>query len=368
MGTWHLQDLTTEAAAPPTPAVKPAAYVFKAQGTQHVVYTDGHDGHVHELWWDNTGWHHNDLTAATGAPDFAAPPAAYVFDLQVTQHVVYAGFIHGESPTLPLQELWWDNTGWHRNDLSATSGAPYAKSRPAGYVFDAQGTQHVVYFGANDAHVHEMWWNLDGWHHNDLTAATGSPQPAGDRGPVGYVFDAHKTQHVFYVGDLDAHVHELWWDHAGWHHYDVTAATGAPKAYFEGLSAYTFDAQGTQHVVYTGVDLHVHELWWDVNGWHHSDLSAATGAPDSTQSAPSGYVFDVQRTQHVVYVGADGHVHELWWHTSGWHHNDLSAVVGAPAADGAFDRGPVGYAFEAQRTQHVIYVGADAHIYELWWG
>src|SRR5437588_12021134 len=37
MGTWHLQDLTTEAAAPPTPAVKPAAYVFKAQGTQHVV-------------------------------------------------------------------------------------------------------------------------------------------------------------------------------------------------------------------------------------------------------------------------------------------------------------------------------------------
>lgn len=279
MGTWHQQDLTTEAGAPPTPAVKPAAYVFKAQGTQHVVYTDDNDGHVHELWWDTSGWHHNDLTVATGAPDFAAPPAAYVFDLQGTQHVVYAGFIAGQSPTLPLQELWWDSTGWHRNDLSATSGAPYARSRPAAYVFDAQGTQHVVYFGTNDAHVHEMWWDLDGWHHNDLTAATGSPEPAGDAGAVGYVFDAHQTQHVFYVGSADEHVHELWWDDSGWHHYDLTAATGAPNPYFLGVSAYTFDAQGTQHVVYSGVDKHVHELWWDHDGWHHSDSAPSPARP-----------------------------------------------------------------------------------------
>jgi hypothetical protein len=366
MGSWHLQDLTTEAGTAPSPIVKPAAYVFGAQGTQHVVYTDGNDTHVHELWWDSAGWHHNDLTAATGAPQFAGPAAAYMFDLQGTQHVVYTAFIAGNPPQLPIQELWWDSAGWHSNDLSPATGAPNASGRPAGYVFDAQGTQHVLYFGASDAHVHELWWDLDGWHHNDLTAATGSPQAAG--GPAGYVFDAQNTQHVIYRGSLDAHIHELWWDSDGWHHNDLTAATGAPKAGFVGVSGYMFDAQDTQHVVYAGVDKHVHELWWNTSGWHHHDLSAATGAPDVADSAPAGYIFNAQRTQHVVYVGADSHVHELWWHTSGWHHHDLSAATAAPAADTAFDRGPAGYAFDTQRTQHVIYVGADAHIYELWWG
>jgi hypothetical protein len=32
---------------------------------------------------------------------------------------------------------------------------PAADGEPAGYVFDAQGTQHVVYRGADD-HIHEF--------------------------------------------------------------------------------------------------------------------------------------------------------------------------------------------------------------------
>ena len=88
--------------------------------------------------------------------------------------------------------------------------APNAMARPACYVFDAQGTQHVAYFGANDAHVHELWWDINGWHRNDLTAATGAPQAAGGSGPAGYVFGAQGTQHVVYVGN-DAHIYELWW-------------------------------------------------------------------------------------------------------------------------------------------------------------
>ena len=73
-----------------------------------------------------------------------------------------------------------------------------------------------------------------------------------------------------------------------------------------------FDAQGTQHVVYRGTDGHIHELWWDNAGWHHNDLTAAAGAPASV-SDPAGYMFDAQGTQHVIYRGADSHIHELWW-------------------------------------------------------
>ena len=123
--------------------------MFDAQGTQHVVYRAG-DAHIHELWWDGGGWHHNDLSAAAGAPDAVGDPAGYMFDAQGTQHVVYrAGDGH-------IHELWWDGGGWHRNDLSAEAGAPGASSDPAGYMFDAQGTQHVVYRGG--AAVQELWW------------------------------------------------------------------------------------------------------------------------------------------------------------------------------------------------------------------
>jgi hypothetical protein len=73
-----------------------------------------------------------------------------------------------------------------------------------------------------------------------------------------------------------------------------------------------FDAQGAQHVVYPRVDGHVHEAWWDVAGWHPMDLSIAADAPDAA-GPPHGYMFDSQGTQHVVYAGIDRHLHELWW-------------------------------------------------------
>ena len=115
------------------------------------------------------------------------------------------------------------------------------------------------------------------------------------------------------------------WDTNGWHHSDLTALAGAPEAGRVPLSGYVFDAQGTQHVVYgSDVDGHIHELWWDTNGWHHSDLTALAGAPEAGRVPVSGYMFDAQGTQHVVHGSdVDGHIHELWWDTNGWHHSDL---------------------------------------------
>ena len=93
-------------------------------------------------------------------------------------------------------------------------------------------------------------------------------------------------------------------------------------------SGYMFAAQGTQHVVFVAEDNegggHIHELWWNSNGWHHHDLTEATRAPLSIRVPPGCYVFDSQGTQHVDYVGNDGHVHELWWDEDGWHHHDLT--------------------------------------------
>ncbi|MBV8345758.1 MAG: hypothetical protein JO190_12315 [Candidatus Eremiobacteraeota bacterium] len=348
--TWAQGDLSTASSAP-AGAGDPWGYTFDAQGTQHVNYC-GPNNHVCELWWDTNGWHFADLTAdAAGAPSTASNPRGYVFAAQGTRHVNYLG------PDGHVHELWWDVNGWHHNDLTATAGAPTGVGNPGGYVFDSQGTQHVNYLGG-DGHVHELWWDARGWHHNDLTVAAGAPNAAGD--PFGYMFDARGTQHVNYLG-TDGHVHELHWDAAGWHHNDLTAAAGSPDAAGDPFG-YMFDSQGTQHVDYLGTDGHVHELWWDINGWHHNDLTAATGAPASA-SNPRGYVFVAQNTQHVNYCDADGHVHELWWDTNGWQHNDLTAEIPAETAQGA----PVGYMFAAQGTQHINYLGSDFQIHELWW-
>ena len=360
MSTWNHNDLTVATGVPDT-ASYPVGYVFAAQGTQHVVYIDA-NGTIYELWWDTNGWHQNNLTAATGTGGAHGEPAAYVFDAQGTQHVVYVGV------DSDVHELWWDPNGWHHADLTAITGAPGpANAVPVGYVFAAQGTQHVVYVGV-DSDVHELWWDPNGWHHADVTVAAGGAPPAASDPYInlaGYVFEAQGTQHVLYRG-TDNHVHELWWDPNGWHHADLTAATGAPGPADAVPVGYVFEAQGTQHVVYVGVDSDVHELWWDPNGWHHADLTAATGAPGPADAVPVGYVFEAQGTQHVVYVGVDSDIHELWWDTNGWHHNDLTAATGAPPAASDPDINLAGYVFEDQGTQHVIYRGADNHVHELW--
>ena len=348
---WHYKDLTNITGAPLAFAL-PTGYAFDAYGTRHVTYV-GIDQHVHELWWNTGGWHHKDLTVAAGAPPGGSNTAiGYV--LFCTQHVIYFGQL--------LDELWCDNdnnSGWRHVELESAAGAfAQATGRPIGYAFTGQGTQHVNIIDT-EGDIHEYWWDTRGWHHNNLTIITGAPKAGGN--PTGYVFDAQGTQHVTYVG-IDQHVHELWWNSSGWHHNDLINAASAPDAEINrDVPGYVFAAQGTQHVNYVGVDHHVHELWWDISGWHHNDLTNATGAPNTDELAGSGYV--LAGTQHVVFRGLDNHVHELWWDNSGWHHNDLTVATGTPPGGSP----PSGHGFAAYGSQHVIYADPNSHVIELYW-
>ena len=111
---------------------------------------------------------------------------------------------------------------WNTDDLMAQTGAVFTAGDPNGYMFDAQGTQHVVYRG-DEGHVHELWWDGQ-WHTENLTGMTNAVRCLGD--PSGYVFVAQGTQHVVYRG-TDNHIHELWWNDQ-WNTDDITAATNAP--------------------------------------------------------------------------------------------------------------------------------------------
>ena len=101
----------------------------------------------------------------------------------------------------------------------------------------------------------------------------------------------------------------------GWHHNDLTVAASAPlPGVNQGMTAYAFEDKGTQRVIYIGQDFHINELWWDSSGWHHNDLTVAASAPlPSINESISAYAFEDQGTQHNIYVGQDLHTNELWW-------------------------------------------------------
>jgi hypothetical protein len=356
-GVWQTQDLTALSGAPEAVLGGVAGYVSKPDGTQHVVYVSKLGTHIVDMWRDAGGWHYKDLSAVTSAPPARLEVSGYAF--QGAQHAIYLGTDHH------IQDLWWGQGGVHVEDLTALTGGPLSTDAITGYGFDAQGTQHVIYFSWPDDNVHELWWDRNGWHHTDLAAVAGAKfaDPGGH--PVGYVYGG--GQHVFYGGWGDRHMHELWSDSGGWHNNDLTLATGGTQHSIGGsFTAYPFETQDTQHVIYKSYPVnepHLRELWWDRAGWHTDDLSAATGAPGGPWSQ-SGYAFEAQGTQHVI-LDAE-RILEVWWDPSGWHMDDLSAVTGAPPSGGI---GPVGYAFEAEGTQHVVYTGRDDnHIHELWWG
>ena len=67
---------------------------------------------------------------------------------------------------------------------------------------------------------------------------------------------------------------------------------------------------------------------------------------------------------HVNFVGAEGHIHELYIAPGrGWVDNDLTVLAGgvAPAVGSALD----GY-WGSDGSQHVNFVGADNHVHELY--
>jgi hypothetical protein len=366
---WKLYDLTARTGAPHA-TFGPAAYLF-AQFTRHAVYqgftaTVGSTGRLYELYWtpDNDEWRVTDLMDAAEAPLATGNPSAYIHATTGSQHILYIGALFDGH----VHELYWnDDDGWNHHDLTTATGAPLALSSPRGYEFHAESTQHVVYQG-QDLHIHELWWRDDGtgWHQGDLSVAAGAPLADGE--PFGYMFDQQGTQHVVYLGK-DTHIHELWWNSAaGWHHNDLSHAAGAPPA-GDDPTGYVFRDQSTQHVNYRGADGHIHELWWQAGNWHHANLTELTGAPTTSGgTVPTGYAFNAQprqpdATQHVLYAGVDNHVHELWWNATGWHHHDLTGAPDAPTSIS----NPDGFVEVDTASQHVYYTSADHHIIELVW-
>jgi len=93
------------------------------------------------------------------------------------------------------------------------------------------------------------------------------------------------------------------------------------------VHGYATEYNSQQHVIYLAADNHVHELVYDNNRWHHFDLNhdADRQPPDAAPgTAVHGYATEYNSQQHVIYLAADNHVHELVYDNNRWHHFDLN--------------------------------------------
>jgi hypothetical protein len=293
------------------------------------------------------------------------------------------------NPGIPL---WRMVMGWEspaRDLVDEIPEAPpaCAGGGPSGYIFTygINEGQHIFYQGrlgdgSGDGHIHELYTdNLLKWHHHDLTDAAGAPLAVSYTSPSAYAFELQASQHVIYTGRLGdesgaKHIYELWWNirEGKWHHHDLIAASHPPAPLaVSNPFGYEFSPNeftGHQCVVYTGTDGHIHELRWDGGDgkWHHFDLNERAQVGMLAVTQPTAYVFKSLVQRHVLYVGTDDHIHELYWEPSvgDWHYGgDLTAATGAQ-----LPREEVtGFAFDAEGTQFVHYRGPDGHIHQLSW-
>ena len=357
---WQHNPIGQKAGAPAA-ASDPGSFSWEHDRTQHVVYR-GADNQVHELWLrQGSEWKYGgSLSMTTGAQMAASNVSGYAWADDQTQHVVYRGQDNN------IHELWQrQGQPWkYGGALNARVSAPPAVGDPSGYDWGHDKTQHIVYRGA-DNQIHELWQRkgADWKYGGAINQKLGAPPAAAD--PAGFAWEGDDTQHVVYVGQ-DNQIHELWqrqgqpWKYEG----ALSSRLGAPAAAGD-LIGYAWQKDQTQHIVYRGAEGQIQELWlrkgkpWAYGG----ALSAKAGGP-AAAGDPSAFAWEGDDTQHVVYRGPDNQIHEIWQRRGAeWKYGGaINVITGAPAAAGD----PSGFAWEGDNTQHVVYRSVDNQIHEMW--
>lgn len=261
-----------------------------------------------------------------------------------------------------IHEFHVGNGGqWQYTDLTILASAPLATSRfLVGYAWPEEGTKQVAYLGPQ-GHIHELCVSPSGsWQQADLSALTGAP-PAIQI-TAGYSWNAGNSKQIVFIGD-DAHLHELQAE-AGrpWRHADLNALTNAPLPASHCMVGYEWTARCSKQLVYVGRDGHLHELYLRVGGmWEHLDLTVATNAPH-VSDIMVGYEWRDGQCQQIAFVAEDGHVHELYMPLGqNWQHADLTNITSAPLARNVL----TGYAWIGGHSKQIAYLGQDGHIHEI---
>jgi len=254
-------------------------------------------------------------------------------------------------------------------DLTSASGAPVAASGTAvTSLKDIAHNEQHVFFEAANGHIYELYSasNPASWSVLDVTAATGSGGAAVATPITSFYDAANKIRFVFYLG-LDQHVHVFYW-YGSWFASDATTAAGAASAALgSALTSYKDSTTGLEHVLYEGADQHIHELYSGLNPAvvYTTDTTASSGATLAAGATPLTSFFDNARQQeNIFYIGVDQHIHHLFFVTY-WRSEDVTALAGAtvPSLGSALSS----FSDTASNQLHVFYIGVDQRLHQLYY-
>jgi hypothetical protein len=293
-----------------------------------------------------------------------AQPAAYLFRAQGTAHVIYVGSASPSSQDLQIQEFWHDQNGWHANNLTGAAGgapSPASASSPIAYAAEFQQTQHVHYVGV-DEHLHELWSDTDGWHHHDLTLASGAPLAQRGTSPAGFVSEVAQTQHVYFVGK-DSQLHGIRWKAGNWSPHEPLG--GMPASTTASPVGYISD-DGFERVSYVGLDGHVHELSLE-DTWDLQDPSLETNTSVDPYAELAAYSGLEPGTRRIIVIPRDGHlIQQLSYsYPAGWKSAVLLDSKVHPRLGADNGARPGAFAVPAARQEYVYYPSIDFRVIEL---
>lgn len=294
----------------PRAAGDPFAYVDTVRNTEILLYRGRDDGEVHSLYWSTGAVGHDALSKSAGAPTAAGNPVGYYTPATDTHHVIYRknnGHLH---------VLFSNGIEPIQNGGSTTGDSQKAAGDPTAFV-GSTGVNWVIYRSPDRRILGLSWKGAGEPFVNDLSGVAGAPKAASDSDPVGH-YTAHDDTHQVYYRDGSGNLWELFWQgDAPVQARNLTAATpGAVEATGTPTASYLAKANTDLHhsVAYRSSDGRLHQILWGSRASKPLDLEI-NKVNNPNPSVPvgrlAGFTVDGAESTHVVYRGVDNHIHEV---------------------------------------------------------
>ena len=343
---WIDQDLTALTGATlPNPSTGIAAFYTTPNHQFHIYYATT-DLHVHQLYYNNTSWSDQDLTAITGGALSEGLGGISGFAIGNLQHVFYLG------NDQHVHQLYYNNVNWADQDITALAGGPFTDFNSLVAFATVPNNQfHVYYLQNNFGHVHQLYFNGTNWSDEDLTALTNGEW--ADRG-WWTGFATGNQQHLFFTAfnaHDKRHLNQLYYNNSRWVDQDLSARVHgfslSPEA---GITAFAVTAGQLEAYCVTN-DMDVHQLTLKNNTWTDEDLTALTGGPlDFSINGMVAFKTTPNNQFHLYYPPND--LYQLYFNGSSWSDDDLTSLTGGGVPNGS--GGMAGFAIS--NLQHVFYV------------
>ena len=286
--------------------------------------------------------------------------SAFTYSPDRSSHIVYTDA--GNHHLIDLSSSQASPT-WQKTDLTAKYNAPLGGFEPHGY--EQNGQLHIVVTGAaNDGTIWDVVYGPGvGWHWTNITALAGIHPDPDDGSYVTAVSLGADGQAISYIG-ADFYPHVLITTPSAM--TDTRVGVEASNGDFD-IASTTFFRNGRLArltVRYVGADQHLHEAAWTSSGWTDTDVSVATNSVGIgfLPVVNDFYTWDADGSDHMFATQPDLSVREYVRTRSGawvmWTDVAPSTNVGewVAAFTGADDT------VNGSQTEYLVYYDTDRHL------